>query len=241
VTARRLHRHPVLLAGSVVIFGSTWAFLWMAGEVLSGETRQFDEWLLQALRNPADPSQPVGPRWLASAALDITALGGPVVLGLTVLAVSGYLLLHGLYRTGLFVFTASVGGWVLNWALKSAFDRPRPDIVPHLREVMTSSFPSGHALTSAAVYMTLGVLVMRIARTRTASSFALAVAVLVTVLVGASRVFLGVHYPSDVLAGWLVGLSWALLCLMTEIVLEHRAGLRREQQVGLRDREPDDS
>lgn len=230
MTVRRLYRHPGLLAGAIVVFGSVWAFLWVATGALSGETRQFDEWLLRALRDPGDPAQPAGPRWLASAALDVTALGGPVVLGLTVLAVTGYLVLHGLYRTGLFVFAASVGGWLLNWALKAAFERPRPDIVPHLREVMTSSFPSGHALTSAAVYLTLGVLVMRIARTRTASYFAITMAVIVTVLVGASRVYLGVHYPSDVLAGWLVGLSWALVCLMTEVVLEHRAGLRREQQ-----------
>ena len=107
---------------------------------------------------------------------DITALGSATVLGLSVLAVTGYLLLHGLYRDGLFVFVASAGGWVLNWMLKQVFPRARPDVVPHLREVMSSSFPSGHALTSAAVYLTLGALLMRIAEGRLAKYYCIAVA-----------------------------------------------------------------
>jgi undecaprenyl-diphosphatase len=152
------------------------------------------------------------------------------VLGLTVLVVTGYLFLHGLYRNGMFIFVASVGGWVLNWLLKAAFARSRPDIVPHLREVMSSSFPSGHALTSAAVYLTLGALLMRIADGRLAKYYCIAIAMLLTFLVGSSRVFLGVHYPTDVVAGWLIGLSWALLCWVVERTLERRAGLKREKE-----------
>jgi undecaprenyl-diphosphatase len=152
------------------------------------------------------------------------------VLGLTVLAVTGYLFLHGLYRNGLFVFAASIGGWVLNHLLKAWFDRARPDVVPHLHEVMTSSFPSGHAMTSAAVYLTLGALLMRIAEGRLAKHYCIAIAMFVTFLVGSSRVLLGVHYPTDVIGGWLMGLSWALLCWTIERLLERRAGLRREQQ-----------
>jgi undecaprenyl-diphosphatase len=152
------------------------------------------------------------------------------VLGLTVIAVTGYLLLHGLYRNGLFVFVASAGGWVLNWVLKQGFARARPDVVPHLREVMSSSFPSGHALTSAAVYLTLGALLMRIAEGRVAKYYCIAIAMFVTFLVGVSRVFLGVHYPSDVLAGWLIGMSWAMLCWAVERTLERRAGLTREKE-----------
>jgi undecaprenyl-diphosphatase len=147
-----------------------------------------------------------------------------------VLAVTGYLVLHGLYRNGLFIFAASIGGWVLNWLLKLAFARDRPEIVPHLREVMSSSFPSGHALTSAAVYLTLGTLLMRIAEGRLAKYYCIAIAMFVTFLVGVSRVFLGVHYPSDVVAGWLIGMSWALMCWAVERTLERRAGLKREQE-----------
>jgi undecaprenyl-diphosphatase len=205
-------------------------FVYVADNVTRGDTRDFDERVIRALRRTDDPADPIGPAWLLAGALDITALGSATVLGLVVLAVTGYLILHGLYRTSAFIFVASCGGWVLNWALKLAFARPRPDLVPHLRDVMTSSFPSGHALTSAAVYLTLGTLLMRLAEGRLAKFYCIAVAMLATLLVGASRVYLGVHYPTDVLAGWLIGLSWALVCWMIERALERRAGLKREQR-----------
>jgi undecaprenyl-diphosphatase len=219
-----------ILLGAIVILALIWIFATLAGEVMEGDTRQFDEWVLGALRQQADPGQLRGPRWLASGAQDLTALGSPTVLGLTVLAVTGYLCLHGLYRHGMFIFVASVGGWVLNGLLKAVFARSRPDIVPHLREVMSSSFPSGHALTSAAVYLTLGALLMRIAEGRLAKYYCIAIAMLLTFLVGSSRVFLGVHYPTDVVAGWLIGMSWALLCWVVERTLERRAGLKREKE-----------
>ena len=219
-----------ILGGAVLVLGLLWIFSTLADSVFEGETRQFDEWVLHALRDENDRAVLKGPRWLQHGAEDITALGSPTVLGLTVLAVTGYLFLHGLYRNGLFIFTASVGGWVLNWALKQAFARTRPSVVPHLREVFTSSFPSGHALTSAAVFLTLGALLMRIADGRLAKYYCIAIAMFVTFLVGASRVILGVHYPTDVVAGWLIGMSWALLCWVIERLLERRAGLRREQQ-----------
>jgi undecaprenyl-diphosphatase len=219
----------VILSGAVVILALVWVFATLADKVMEGDTRQFDEWVLSSLREPADRSQLRGPKWLAFMADDITALGSPTVLGLTVLAVTGYLCLHGLYRNGLFIFTASAGGWILNWILKAAFSRTRPDIVPHLREVVDSSFPSGHALTSAAVYLTLGALLMRIAEGRLAKYYCITIAMFVTFLVGTSRVFLGVHFPSDVIAGWLIGMTWALLCWVVERTLERRAGLKREQ------------
>jgi undecaprenyl-diphosphatase len=219
----------LILGGAVLILGLVWVFVTFADQVMEGDTRQFDEWVLSSLRQPGDPTQLRAGRWLEFAAGDITALGGPTVLGLTVLAVTGYLCLHGLYRNGLFVFVASVGGWILNGLLKAAFARTRPDIVPHLREVVDSSFPSGHALTSAAVYLTLGALLMRIAEGRLAKYYCITIAMLVTFLVGTSRVILGVHYPSDVLAGWLIGMTWALLCWVIERTLERRAGLKREQ------------
>jgi undecaprenyl-diphosphatase len=220
----------LILAGAVLILALIWVFAVLAGKVVEGDTRQFDEWVLSALRQEADPGRVKGPWWLQAGAEDLTALGSPTVLGLTVLAVTGYLFLHGLYRNGLFIFSASVGGWVLNWLLKAAFERTRPDIVPHLREVMSSSFPSGHALTSAAVYLTLGALLMRIAQGRLAKYYCIAIAMFLTFLVGSSRVFLGVHYPTDVIAGWLIGMTWALLCWVVERTLERRAGLKQEKE-----------
>lgn len=214
----------ILLAGLAVVV-LVWCFGVLASAVFEGDTRQFDEWVLGALRKPDNPSVPIGPLWLRLGAEDITSLGSPTVLGLTVLAVTGYMVLRGVYRAGAFIFVASAGGWVLNWTLKQIFERARPDIVPHLRDVMSSSFPSGHALTSAAVYLTLGALTMRTAKGRLGKYYCIAMAMLVTVLVGLSRLFLGVHYPTDVLAGWLIGMSWALLCWTVERTLERRGRL----------------
>jgi undecaprenyl-diphosphatase len=137
--------------------------------------------------------------------------------------------LQGMWRRGLFVVAASSGGWFINGALKQMFQRPRPDVVPHLREVMTMSFPSGHALISAVVYLTLGTLLMRIAKRRLTKIYCMAMAMFATFLVGASRVYLGVHYPTDVIAGWMIGFSWALLCWIIERSLERKAGLKRER------------
>jgi undecaprenyl-diphosphatase len=219
----------LFLAGGACVLLLLLLVLKLAGEVGEGETLAFDKRILLALRDARNPSLPIGPAWLVGAALDITALGSATVLGLTVLAISGFLVLQGMWRTGVFVAFASGGALVVNAALKHLFQRPRPDVVPHLRDVMTMSFPSGHALTSAVVYLTLGALSMRIAERPLTKAYCMAMAMLVTVLVGASRVYLGVHYPTDVLAGWLIGLSWALLCWIVERWLERRAGLKRER------------
>ena len=202
----------------------------LVGLVLDGETQGFDERILHSLRKADDPAQPVGPRWLEYAALDVTALGSATVLGLVVFAVIGYLLLQGLPRMALFVLIASMGGSILNGYLKTLFGRARPDVVPHLREVMSLSFPSGHAMTSAAVYLTLGALLMRVSSRRVTRWYCMGVAAMATILVGLSRVYLGVHYPTDVLAGWMIGLSWALLCWIVERLLERRAVLARAGQ-----------
>jgi undecaprenyl-diphosphatase len=218
-----------ILLGALVTIVLAIAFVALAGNVLEGDTQRFDERMLSALRKPENPAVPIGPPWLRGAALDITALGSAAVLGLAVLGVVGFLLLQGAWRSALFVFAASIGGWLLNSFLKEAFGRARPAVVPHLREVMTLSFPSGHALTSAAVYLTLGALLMRIVKRPLAKFYCMSAAMLITALVGASRVYLGVHYPTDVLAGWLLGLSWALICWLAERALERRAGLKRER------------
>jgi undecaprenyl-diphosphatase len=219
-----------LLLGALLLLLFVLGFATLSDLVIEGGTQHFDERILRALRHSDDPSRAIGPRWLQSAAVDITALGGGWVQGLVVLAIVGFLWLQGMHRTAVFVFAASVGGWLLNSGLKELFQRPRPEVVPHLREVLTLSFPSGHAATSAAVYLTLGALLMRISERRITKIYCMVVAMLVTGLVGSTRVYLGVHYPTDVLAGWLVGLSWALLCWMVERLVERRTGMRREQQ-----------
>jgi undecaprenyl-diphosphatase len=218
-----------LLLGTLALLGIVMVILNLAGEVLEGDTLEFDKRMLASLRKADNPAQPIGPAWLEMVAFDITALGGPTVLGMTVAAVVGFLVLQGMYRNAAFVFLASVGGWLLNDLLKEVFARPRPQVVPHLRQVMSLSFPSGHALTSAAIFLTLGALLMRVAQSRLVKFYIMFIAMTTTLLVGATRVYLGVHYPTDVLAGWLIGISWALFCWLLERSLERTAGLRQER------------
>lgn len=211
-----------VLAAMLASAAGLFAFAKLAGEVVEGETRAFDEWLLLGLRSAADPSDPLGPRWLEELMRDFTALGGMGVLTLLTLAVAGFLVLTGKRRAAATVGVAVVGGLLLSHALKWGFARPRPDLVPHGQAVYTQSFPSAHAMLSAVVYLTLGALLARTQPRRRAKLYFLAVAGLLTVLVGVSRVYLGVHWPTDVLAGWAVGAGWALLCWLVTLWLQRR-------------------
>ena len=227
---RRDRAELAVLAGVLVLFACLFVAFELAGEVIEGDTQTFDERVLRALRDPSDPTTPIGPRWLRIAALDITALGSGIVLGLAVTAITGVLLLQGMTRTALFILVASVGGWILNNGLKELFGRARPAVVPHLSEVASLSFPSGHAMTSAAVYLTLGVLLMRLVERPITKFYCFGVAMLATLLIGSTRVYLGVHYPTDVLAGWLIGFAWALLCWIVERRIERRSGIEAEKE-----------
>lgn len=205
-------------------------FITLAGKVSEGDTTALDSRILLALRNAEDPSRPIGPAWVEYVMLDLTALGGPTVLGLVVAGVLGFLWLQGRHHTALVVLVAAVGGELANSALKAAFMRPRPSVVPHLREAMSSSFPSGHAMESAIIYLTLGAMLMRIAEGRLTKVYLFSVAVLLTLLVGISRVFLGVHYPTDVVGGWMLGFLWASLCWVVERRFESATGVKEERE-----------
>jgi undecaprenyl-diphosphatase len=220
----------VLLLAALALIALTFFTFELAAEVFEGDIQRFDERVLRWFRQADEPALAIGPRWLRNAALDVTALGSASVLGLTVAGIAGFLFLQGLHRMTVFVLLASVGGWVLSNALKIVIGRPRPGVVPYLREVSTMSFPSGHALTSAAVYLTLGALLMRATDRRATKLYCMAAAMAVTLLVGTSRVYLGVHYPTDVLGGWMIGMSWALLCWMLERLMERRSGIAREKE-----------
>ena len=128
------------------------------------------------------------------------------------LASAGYLWLSGRRRSMLLLLTAVGGGQMLTTLFKRGFDRPRPDLVPHEAIVYTASFPSGHAMMAAVTYLTLGAMLARVQPTRALRAYVLALAAIVTVAVGISRVYLGVHWPTDVLAGWTAGAAWALAC-----------------------------
>ena len=228
---RRLERHELTwLLGGLVICVLLYGFIALAGEVMEGDTQALDTWILTALRNADDPARPLGPSWVTTVLLDLTALGGPTVIWLVVLSAVGFLCLQTRYRTALVVAAAAGGGELVNFTLKALFERPRPDIVPHLREVTTASFPSGHAMESAIVYLTLGVMLMRVAERRITKLYCLGIAMLVTFLVGVSRVYLGVHYPTDVLGGWMLGFLWASICWLTEQRFDKETGVAEERE-----------
>jgi undecaprenyl-diphosphatase len=220
---------PVVLMALAVIVASTWFFADLADEVIEGDTKRFDEAVLLRMREAEAPATPVGPAWVAEAFRDITALGGTAVLMLVIVAVTGYVWLIGKHGAMWLILTSTLGGWLLSTLLKYFFARPRPSIVPHLAEVNTASFPSGHSMMSAVVYLTLGALLTRLVARPLVKLYLLAIACVLTGLVGVSRVYLGVHYPTDVLAGWLAGLVWATLCWLVARWLQKRGQIEPDE------------
>jgi len=202
---------PVLLAG-LIIAGGLWGFEELMEVARATTPHAFDTEILLAFRRAGQPDSPIGPQWLEGAMRDITSLGSTSVLVLVTAAVIVYLLLIRRSGTALFVFVAVAGGQVLSSLLKVEIDRPRPELVSHLVTETSLSFPSGHAMLSAVTYLTLGSLAARVLPDRTTKIYVLVLAVLTTLLVGISRIYLGVHWPSDVLAGWCAGFAWAMLC-----------------------------
>jgi undecaprenyl-diphosphatase len=203
---------PQVLAALLLVAGAVWGFAELAGEVLEGDTAAFDERILLALRTADDLTDPIGPGWFEETARDITGLGGFGVLTLLTLAATGYLLLHRKGHIALYLVLAIGSGILMSTLLKNLFDRPRPDLVPHAQVVYTSSFPSGHSMMSAVVFFTLGAILAGVQTNLRLRAYLLVVAAVLALLVGASRVYLGVHWPTDVLAGWTAGAAWALLC-----------------------------
>lgn len=204
-----------------------WAFMEVADGVLEGETHTFDSTILLALRNPQNLADPLGPGWVEEAARDITGLGGYAILSLLTAATFFYLLMVGKRATAFLVLVAIVGGTLLSHGLKLGFERPRPDLVPHATQVYTASFPSGHAMLSAVTFLTLGALLARAEKSRRVSAFIMGLAIVMTLMVGTSRVYLGVHWPSDVLAGWSVGAAWASLCWFVALQLQRRGQVEK--------------
>jgi undecaprenyl-diphosphatase len=194
-----------LLIPAILLF----AFIKLASEVLEGEARAFDKAILLALRVPGDTADPIGPPWLESVMRDITALGSTVVLAVITLALAGFLFISARRSLSLLLVLAVSLGTLLSNTLKFILARPRPDLVAHVVQVHTMSFPSGHAMLSAVTYLTIGALLAHDQSSFRIKIYILSVAVFLSLMVGISRVYLGVHYPTDVLAGWAVGGAWA--------------------------------
>lgn len=235
--ARR--REMITLLALLLVSGIVWGFAELADEVLEGSTHAADEAILLALRTPGDPSDPLGPGWVEELGRDFTALGGMGILVTMSLSVVGYLLIQGKRHAALLVVVAVAGGLLISTLLKEGFDRPRPDLVPHGSIVYTASFPSGHSMLSAVVYLTLGALLARVHAGLALKAYFLLLAGSLTFLVGVSRVYLGVHWPTDVLAGWAGGAAWAILCWTVALQLQRKGRVEEEAEPDASDAKED--
>jgi undecaprenyl-diphosphatase len=230
-----LRRLALSEIGAVIAMGiaalGAFAFMAIADEALEGDTHAFDESILKALREPGEASNPIGPAWLADMMADmmadLTALGGIAVLTLLVVGVVFYLLSVGKRGTALLVGGAVGSGAILSALLKLGFDRPRPDLIAHLSHAYSSSFPSGHAMLSAVTYLTLGVLLARAHERRRTKIIVMTYGVTLTVLIGLSRIYLGVHWPTDVMAGWALGAAWAAVWWLIAWQLQRRGKIEQ--------------
>lgn len=205
------HENRGTLLAMAVAAGGLWVFLLVAGRVQAGSTGAFDTAFMLLLRDPLQPADPLGPPWLEEVMRDLTALGGTAVLTMVTLAAIGFLAIARRPRAALAVGIAIATGIVLSTLLKLGYDRPRPELVPYGARVYTASFPSGHSMMSAVVYLTLAALLARVLTRRRLRVYVIGLGIAVTLLVGVSRVYLGVHWPTDVLGGWTLGAAFALL------------------------------
>jgi undecaprenyl-diphosphatase len=216
-------RALILVIGAA---GALWAFFNIASEMSEGETQAIDRHILLALRNPADPSDPIGSRSVEEAMRDVTALGGVTVMVLvTVVGVLAFLMHRRRWHAAILAATVILAD-VSSEGLKLFYGRPRPDLVPHGSYVYSASFPSGHSTLSAATFLTLATLIASLEPNRGTKIMVYALAMGLVLAVGVSRVYLGVHWPSDVLAGWCLGGAWALAAWMTLLRLEPRRAAR---------------
>lgn len=216
------------LLGGVTFVGAVLLFVSLARHAPKGTYQALELQFMQSMRHDG---QPLGPHWALGAVRDLTALGSAVVVILMIVLILGYLCLRRRYRLACLLAGATAGGEILNTSLKNAFERARPDAALRLVEVTSTSFPSGHAMAASIFYLTVGLVLARAAERRREQAYFLATAILLTVLTGFSRVYLGVHYPTDVLAGWAAGTAWALLCCYFADRLARRGALQAEATV----------
>jgi undecaprenyl-diphosphatase len=184
-----------------LLLGAVWVFAQLAQEVLQGTTQQFDEAVLTWVAGHRS-------ELLDHVALEVTALGNFATLAVLIGIVSVFLWLTRHKISVALLMIAVAGGSILNNVLKEIFNRPRPTVVDAGTDVMTLSFPSGHAMSSFIAYACVAFLVGRLEPTRTMKVMTWSFAGLIILGVGASRIYLGVHYPSDVVAGFTAGLAW---------------------------------
>lgn len=210
-----------LLASIAIISGLILFFLQIADWVEDDELEHFDQTILMWFRDPTNIDQVIGPVWVHEMVRDLTSLGSFVILALVVAGVCIYLVMQRLRTEAMLVLVSVLGGTLLSTVLKMTYNRPRPDLV-NMSHQFTASFPSGHSMLSAVTFLTIGVLLAKLAPNRPLRIYAFSAAIFLTLIVGISRIYMGVHYPTDVLAGWCLGAAWALLCSAIATVLQRR-------------------
>ncbi|GAB2176007.1 phosphatase PAP2 family protein [Dongia sp. agr-C8] len=211
-----------LILAFACVAGLIWGFIALADEVFEGDTDHFDRMVAALMQGDGPGYDPVGPVWVEELARDVTALGSYAFLGFLTFGIIGYFLLTDRRPRAGLVAVSVIGGLILSNLLKSLFDRERPDTATAV-QVFSASFPSGHAMLSAVTFLTLGALLAQGSADTRVKAYIAALAIILTVAVGATRVYLGVHYATDVLAGWCVGSAWALLCWTVVLWLRGRA------------------
>lgn len=221
-----------LLSALFVAAAGVLAFIEIADDMAEADGRAFDAMVLEAMRPHADPADAWGPWWLEEALADITSLGGISVLGLFAVAAVGFLLIQKKRLSALMLVLGLAGGVGLSEGLKGLFERQRPPVEFQAVETLNASFPSGHALLSTVFYLSVGVMLARVLPTRRLKAWVMAMAVVVAMLVGVSRVYLGAHWATDVLAGWSLGAAWAMALWLVAHLIER---LQRRRHAALQD------
>ena len=202
----------VMMLFVIMIMG----FIEVADDVMEGDTHGIDTALLMMMRDGNDPQNAWGPPWVHEMMRDISGMGGIIILSFVSMGAAVYLFMRSKIGQAFYLLCTVSFGTMMTNILKSGFDRPRPDLVPHGSFVFTGSFPSGHSMMAAVVYLSVGVLLARSHENYKLKLYFIVLSVILTVAIGISRVYLGVHWPSDVLAGWMAGCAFALTFYLIE-------------------------
>lgn len=223
------------LTALLIVALGVMTFVEVADDMTEADGQRVDQAVLHWLQPVA--GHPRGPWWLHEAAVDLTSLGGISVLTLFAVVALAFLLIQRKRLSALLLVVGLLGGVALSEGLKALFERARPPVEYQVVETLNASFPSGHALLSTVFYLTLGVMLTRAFPRVRLKAFVLGTAVFIALLVGLTRIYLGAHWASDVVAGWCAGAAWAMALWLVAYAVERR---QQAAHAALQDQPADD-